>query len=327
MKITKYILLCLSIMFLFSGCNNFEHQINYYNTQSQNNIIETDDYYIYKKDEYYVYNKVTTEEYPLLDNPLENKENFNFISKIKASGNTLFYMYKDKNSQHIIESLNLDNGKREILYIDSIYGENVSLFDIEISKQSAIQYDNTGYELIDFMVFKKNIVLIRRDMISKLQNNKEIPIYEGYFEKLANDSEYIYFTNEKFSLCSINVASETKKEYDTIKPWQYFIYENLIYYISQTNNSFIISDIKSNKTLYEYTGDWKKIIFEKGEFLLKNKNNDIFYLSDDLSFKQLKINYSYDEIAITENGEQLIIFKYDITNFCDFKFENLRDLQ
>lgn len=327
MKATKYILLCILIILLFNGCGSPEYQINYYNTQSQNNLIETDDYYIYRKDEYYVYNKATTEEYPLLDNPLKNENDYNFISKIKSCSNTLFFMYKDENSQYTIESLNLDSGKREILYVDPIYGEKVSLFDIEISKQSPLQYDNMGYELIDFMLFENNIVLIRRDTISKLQNNKEVPIYEGYFDKLANDSEHIYFTNEKFNLCSINVAEGTKKEYDTIKPWQYFIYENSIYYISQADNSFIISDIKLNKILHEYTGDWKKIIFEKGNFLLKDKNNDIFYLSNDSSFKQLEINHDYDEITITKNGKQLILFKYDIMNFSEIEFVNLSDLQ
>lgn len=316
----KYVLLSLLFIFLFSSCDNLTYQTAEYNSQYNSYLIETNNYYILKKDEYYIYNKTTSEEYPLLDNPLDdNKE----ISKIKSIDNTIYYMYKNKNSQHIIESLNLDTGDRKNLYVDSTYGKNISLFDIEIDRQSALQYNNIGYELIDFMILKGDLILVRRDMISRIQNNKEILIYEGHYEKMTNDSEYLYFTNEKYNLCSLNIETKEKKEYSTIKPSQFFLYDNLIYYISQANYSFSIFDIKSNKILYESDGNWNSIFFTKGKCILKNKDNNLFYLTKNLSFKKLEIDYSYDDLLITKNGNKLIAFNYDRMDFQQLNFINL----
>lgn len=324
----KYIILylCSFIFSILCGCSyKAEYANTNYSTLKSTNIIETDDYYIFKTNEYYVHDKSSNEEYPLIDNPLESKEMVESVSKIKTNGNTVYYMYDNIDSQSTIESLNLDTGDRKTLYIDYTYGKHLSLFNIEINKQSAMQYDNSGYELIDFLIFKTNIILIRREIISKIHNNNEKILYEGYFNNLANNKENIFFTNESGNLCSINIVTEKIEENSLIKCSRFFIDKDYIFYISPSKNySFVIFDKKSEKILYEYTGEWKDMAFNNGKLVLINKNNELYFINNKLCLNKLEINCEFDEFILAENGNELILFKYDIKDFNQFTFIDLK---
>lgn len=294
-----------------------------YNSNKPQNIICAHDYYIFQKEEYYVHNNITHEEYPLFDNPLEGKERINSVYKIKTNQNTVYFLSKSIGYNTTIESINLDTGEHKLLFTDKIYGESITLFDIEISKKTSVKYDNLGYELIDFTICNNSIILFRRESISLLSNKKEKLLYEGYITNFSNDENKVYFTNETQDLLYIDLTAEKTVTQLDIKPHKFSVLNNKIYYISLKNRIFKIYDIPSGTTIYETSAKIVDFDANNEVIVLMNEHMDLFVMFDDFALRKINHNANFDDFLITDTGEILILFKYEIDEFSKYQLYNL----
>lgn len=319
---TRLVLGAFLVVVCLPGCSqiNMIGSMNYSSSYSPD-VIEADDYYVYRDEEMIVVEKLTAKQYSLLNDPLESESFKQTFSNAKTVGNVIYFMCINENQNKTIQSINLDTGERNTLFTDNLFREDIKLFDVTIWQRPVITNDQIVNRLVDFFVLKNQLILIRGETISALQNGKEKLLYEGYFRNVSSNGETIFFTNEEAILCSISISPYAIKQFSNIYPSKMIAIDSRIFYLNPSDENALYSfDINTEEQTLVQKGNWRSLSTDGARFVLRDLNNKWYILDlKESSLTEIIIPYSCSDIVLLKGVEKIIIVSYDDSQEITYK--------
>lgn len=315
------VVVLLFVVFL-SGCGQNASSVTMnYSTDYSLDIVETDDYYIYRDNGMTVYEKNTMNEYPLLLDPLEPDELMPTLTNVKSIGNVVYFMYNNQEYTQTIQSIDLDTGERKLLYVDNTGGRTLEIFDVVLWSSPPMTYALMANQLTDFFILQGKLFLIRGESISMVEYGMERPIYEGFFKNVVCNGNDIYFTDEKGLLCNVNISDRSIVCYKNIRPTNLVAVDTKLFYLSSKDDNAVVSfDPITNEESILIEGNWSDFSVADGCILLKDDDQNLYISSLDVLQPQ-KLGDDlphYDDVVLLKN-RKIILVSYDGSGNIEYK--------
>lgn len=298
---------------LLSGCGQTTNPVTMnYSADYSVDIIEADDYYIYRDNGMMVCEKSTMKKYPLLLDPLEPEELIPTLTKVKTVGNVVYFMYSNQEYTKTIQSIDLDTGEQKLLYVDD-NNQKFEIFDVVLWDSPPMTYAQMANQLTDFFILQGDLFLIRGESISLVKHGNESPIYEGFFKNVTCNGQALFFTDEEGLLCTINISSKSIMRYTGIRPTNVVAVDSKLFYLSAKEDNAVISlDPITKEELIVVSGSWSSFSVVDGYILLKDVDKNLYISSlDVLQPQKLGDDLPHYDNVVLLKSRKIILVSYD----------------
>ncbi len=295
-----------------------------YNESAFSNIIEAEDYYIYDLyagDGIKVVEKKTGEQYPLFNDPLEDRELLSSVSGLNAAGNTVFFVCPNADGQKTVQSIDLDSGVRRTLFLDKSRRGDVKIFDITVMQGNG----HAAYlpdEMVDFFIADGGLVIVRREALTIVRNGIETRLYDGDFEDVVSNGEAIFFKDAKRRLCRLDLKTGEVEALGDIRPKEQALIGSRLFYTDPSRGGalFLLDvdvDTGEKRTVFDGAVDTFKA--NENYLLVRDDEGRAFVSAvDSLDFREVEIPAGVVDIEILKDGG-IVFIRYSSDGSAEYE--------